>query len=158
MRKMLYCDTVGNLGSLALLLVRVVMGLAFFYHGMVKVDHAQTWMSDMAEQAQKAGQTVPPAPPPWVQATAAYAEYIGGPLLMVGFLTRFASLALIGMMAGAMYFVHLAHKDVFVAVGDASYEKALFYGVCAIMFFVLGPGRLSFDWIFFRSPPPPQKM
>jgi len=150
MRKMMYCDAVGNIGSFALLLVRLVVGVAFFYHGDAKIHHdVDSWMNGMMA----AGQSPPPS---WVQMVAAYTEYVCGPLLIVGFLTRFASLGLIGMMAGAMYFVHLPKHDPFVAVTDASFERALVYLVIAIMFFIVGPGRLSLDHIFFRTPKLPK--
>src|SRR5215831_9746320 len=120
MRKMLYCDSVGNLGSIALLVLRIVVGAAFFMHGSEKVPHAFTWMNDMpaepdptqprtrpnsgdSKEGNAATAERPPqdrvphraAPPGWLQATAAYAEYIGGPALVVGALTRFASLGII---------------------------------------------------------------
>ena len=191
MRKMLYCDTVGNLGSIALLVLRVVVGAAFFMHGADKVTHAQTWMNETAvapvadptqprvrpanPQSKDAPKEEEPAPkqaepatqparkhleppPGWLQAVAAYAEYIGGPMLAFGALTRLASLGIIGVMVGALALVHLQNNDPFVAASGPTYERAVVYLACGIALFILGPGRFSVDSVLFRdtNPPPPR--
>ena len=53
------------------------------------------------------------------------------------------------MMAGAIYLVHIQNNDPFVAAANSSYERAIVYGACALMFFIVGPGRLSMDAILF---------
>ena len=80
MRHLFYCDTVGWLGSVGLLGLRLVMGAAFMFHGWPKIQNPLGWMG-------------PEAPVPAIlQALAALAEFGGGMALIVGLLTRLASL------------------------------------------------------------------
>jgi uncharacterized membrane protein YphA (DoxX/SURF4 family) len=191
MRKLFYCDTVGAIGSFGLLILRVALGLIFFFHGGEKLKN-KDWMEEYTKP-------IVAPPPPRVNQPAAegkaadekaaepkaaepkaaevkaavklpfeipeqwkphlkkylpYVEYAGGIALIVGFLTRIVSLALTLMMAGAIYMVHMANAaEPFVAATSSSYEKAVVYGAAALMFFIVGPGRLSLDAIFFGGSP-----
>ena len=72
MRHLLYCDTAGWLGSVGLLLPRLVMGAAFVLHGWPKIQNPFGWMG-------------PEAPFPVILiALAALAEFGGGLALIVG--------------------------------------------------------------------------
>jgi putative oxidoreductase len=141
MRHLLYCDTVGWIGSTGLLLPRLVMGAAFILHGWGKIQNPLGWMG-------------PDAPVPVIlQALAAVAEFGGGMALVVGFLTRLASLGIATNMVVALSIVHLPHHDPFVnPKGGASYELAAVYLACAVLFLILGPGRFSLDALLFRRP------
>ena len=141
MRHLFYCDTVGRLGSVSLLLLRVVMGAAFVFHGWPKIQNSLGWMG-------------PEAPVPAIlQALAALAEFGGGMALIVGLLTRLASLGIATNMIVALGMVHVPHGDPFVSkTGGPSYELAAVYLACAILFLLLGPGRFSVDAILFREP------
>ena len=44
MRRLFYGNTVGGLGSLGLLLLRLVMGAAFVLHGWPKIQNPLDWM------------------------------------------------------------------------------------------------------------------
>ena len=142
MRHLFYCDTVGNIGSVGLLLLRLVMGVAFVFHGWPKIQNPMEWMG-------------PDAPVPAIlQALAAVAEFFGGMALIVGLLTRLASLGIMTNMIVALAIVHLPHGDPFVGKpGGHSYELAAVYLACAIVFLILGPGRYSLDALLFRSVP-----
>jgi putative oxidoreductase len=73
--------------------------------------------------------------------------------LIVGLLTRLASLGLISNMIVALGMVHLPHGDPFVSrTGGRSYELAAVYLACAVVFLLLGPGRFSADALLFRKP------
>ena len=49
MRHLFYCDTVGRVGSVGLLLLRLVMGAAFLFHGWPKINHYPfDWMGPRA--------------------------------------------------------------------------------------------------------------
>lgn len=86
MRHMLYCNTVGWLGSAGLLPLRPVMGAAFLLHGWPKIQSPFGWMG-------------PEAPFPAVLlALAALAEFAGGLALILGFLTRLGALGVIAVM------------------------------------------------------------
>ncbi len=141
MRHFFYCDTVGRLGSVGLLLLRLVMGAAFVLHGWTKIQNPLGWMGPQASV------------PAIFQALAALAEFGGGMALIVGLLTRLASLGITTNMIVALAIVHLPQGDPFVSKGGPSYELAAVYLACAILLLLLGPGRLSFDALFFSKPP-----
>jgi putative oxidoreductase len=139
MRHLFYCDSVGWLGSLSLLLVRLVMGTAFMYHGWPKIQHPMAWMWPDAHV------------PAVLQLLAAVAEFAGGAALILGLLSRLASLGIASNMVVALGMVHLPHGDPFVSpTGGKSFELAAIYLACAILFLILGPGRLSIDALLFR--------
>ena len=95
MRHLFYCDTVGTIGSVGLLLLRLVMGAAFLFHGWPKIQNPLGWMGPEC--------TVPGI----LQALAALAEFGGGMALIVGLLTRLASLGIAAVMVVALGMVHL---------------------------------------------------
>src|SRR4051812_38866151 len=91
--------------STALLLVRIVVGVAFVLHGMQKFQNPAGptgWMSGM--------ENAPPGP---VQALAPICEVGGGALLALGLLTRVGCLALVAVMVGALALHHIPHGDPF---------------------------------------------
>ena len=140
MRHLFYCDTVGYIGSASLLLLRLVMGVAFVLHGWPKMQNPMGWMG-------------PEAPVPGILlALAALAEFGGGMALIAGLLTRLASLGIAANMVVALGMVHLPKGDPFVGKpGGPSYELAAVYLACAILFVLMGPGRISLDALVFRS-------
>ena len=103
MRHLFYCDTVGRLGSVGLLLLRLVMGAAFVLHGWPKIQNPLGWMGPQASV------------PAIFQALAALAEFGGGMALIVGLLTRLASLGIATNMIVALAIVHLPQGDPFVS-------------------------------------------
>lgn len=141
LRHFFYCDTTGWLGSIGLLGLRLVMGTAFILHGWPKIQNPMGWMGPEA--------TVPAI----LQALAAVAEFGGGMALIVGLLTRLASLGIMTNMIVALAIVHLPHGDPFVGKpGGHSYELAAVYLACAVLFLILGPGRYSLDGLLFCKP------
>ena len=142
MRHLFYCDTVGRIGSVGLLLLRLVMGVAFVLHGTSKIQHPFGWMGPDA--------TVPAI----FQALAAVAEFGGGLGLIGGLLTRLASLGLTCVMVVALAMVHLPMGHPFVAgkPGGPSFELPAVYLACAVMFLLMGPGKISLDALLFGAP------
>ena len=114
------------------------MGAAFVLHGWTKIQNPLGWMGPQASV------------PAIFQALAALAEFAGGMALIVGLLTRLASLGIATNMIVALAIVHLPQGDPFVGKGQ-SYELAAVYLACAILLLLLGPGRLSFDALFFSK-------
>lgn len=121
--------------SMALLLLRLVVGIAFLYHGWGKIQTPFSWMP-------------PDAPiPGFFQFLAAISEFGGGLALLLGLLTRLAMLG----MGFTMLVATATHKfmmnDPFVATekGGGSYELALVYFSIAVLFLVVGPGKFSLD-------------
>jgi putative oxidoreductase len=129
---------VGGCGSVGLLVLRLVVGAAFLFHGWPKIQNATTWMNKM-----------PDAPPPYLQAAAAVAEFGGGISLILGFLTPLFALLLACTMATAAFMVHIPKGDPFVSQGGPSWELAAVYFGVSVMFLLVGPGQLSMDWCLF---------
>lgn len=142
MRHFFYCDTTGWIGSVGLLGLRLVMGAAFVLHGWPKIQHPFDWMGAEASV------------PAVFQVLAAVAEFFGGMALIVGLLTRLASLGIMTNMIVAIGMVLLPHGYPFVSqTGGQSCELAAVYLACAVLFILLGPGRYSLDALLFRSAP-----
>src|SRR5918993_3404750 len=120
---------IGGWGALALLLIRLVMGLAFVLHGWPKIQNPMGWMNAMG------GSSVPS----FLQALAAVAEFGGGIALILGLLTPIAAFGLVCQMLGALLLVHLPQGHPFVGrPGQSSYELALVYLVVAVLLIALG--------------------
>ena len=79
MRHLFYCDTVGRLGSVGLLLLRLVVGAAFLFHGWSKIHNPWGWMG--------AGSSMPGI----LQSLAALSEFGGGMALILGLFTSTVS-------------------------------------------------------------------
>lgn len=118
----------------ALLLLRVVAGIAFMMHGWGKIQSPFGWMG--AE-----------APVPGIlQGLAALAEFGGGLAWILGLLTPLASLGLAFTMAVAFAFHAFVQGDPFVsATGGPSYELAAIYFCISLLLMAAGPGRFSLD-------------
>jgi putative oxidoreductase len=137
----LFPPFVGNPGAVGLLVLRLVAGSAMMLHGWPKIQNAFAWMG-------------PKAPVPGaLQALAALAEFGGGLCWILGLLTPFASLLILGTMGTALATVHLPHGDPFVAQmpGGPSYEPALGYLSIAVLLLLIGPGKLSLDAQLFAQ-------
>ena len=92
-----------------------------------------------------------PAP---LQACAALAEFGGGLGWVLGALMPLASLGLIATMAVATYKVAVeSHAPIVSGQGGPSYELAAVFLALAIMFLVVGPGRLAVDSLLFGRGP-----
>jgi putative oxidoreductase len=140
MRQLFYCDTTGRLGSVGLLSLRLVVGAAFILHGWTKIHNPMGWMGPEA------------AVPGILQALAALSEFGGGMALIVGLLTRLASLGIAAVMIVAIGMVHVPMGHPFVSRGGPSWELAAVYLACMILFLLLGPGRFSLDALLFSKP------
>ncbi|MBU8894058.1 DoxX family protein [Corallococcus sp. H22C18031201] len=126
-----------NAASVALLMLRVVAGLAFVLHGSSKIQDPFHWMG-------------PTAPVPGLfQALAALSEFGGGLAWILGALVPLASLGLFFTMLVAVFTHAVANGDPFVGHG-ASYELALVYLSISVVMLLIGPGRFSVD-AFIRA-------
>jgi len=141
MQKILECtcsDTWQEEGFLAL---RVVTGLAFFYHGYDKVfvkgvENVAIFFGNVGI--------------PFASLCAflvAYGELLGGIALMAGFLTHWVAKANILIMLGAIGFVHWGVPGGwFNGYGaQGGYEYALLLLASSIFFMVSGSGKYSLD-------------
>jgi len=127
--------------STGLLLLRIVAGLAFMFHGWGKIQNPTGWMGANANI------------PGILQALAAISEFGGGLAWILGALTPLASFGLACTMAVAAYMHAFVMKDPFVPTGPGkgAYELASVYFCIAVLLLLAGPGRFSLDNILFRG-------
>jgi putative oxidoreductase len=122
----------------ALLLLRVVAGLAFMIHGWPKIQNPFGWMGPEAFA------------PGVLQALAALAEFGGGLAWVLGLLTALASLGIACTMAVAFATHAFMRGDPFVSLtGGPSFELAAVFFSIALLLMMMGPGRFSLDQKFF---------
>jgi putative oxidoreductase len=140
MPALVYPRFVTGPGAFGLLVLRVVSGAAFLFHGWPKIQSPLHWLDQMG----------PSAPHPYLQAAAAVSEFGGGILLIVGFLTPLAALGIGCTMAMALATVHIPRGDPFVAAPEhSSCEPAAVYLAIMITLLLVGPGVLSLDGLLF---------
>ena len=143
----LYAEFLGGARGLSLLILRATAGAALMIHGWDKIKAPMSWMTAMAPPGQ--------APPGFLQALAAGAEFIGGACWIIGLLTPVASLFIMGTFVFATFLVHVGAGHPFVASGHAgpSAESAAMYLIISIVVMLVGPGRLSVDSMLFGRGP-----
>ena len=118
--------------SVALLVLRLVVGIAFILHGLPKIKNPLHWMGDKV--------------PSIFQLAAAIAEFGGGIALILGFLTPVAAGLLVIDMACALLIVHFPQHQPFVGSGPGgSFELPLVYLAVMIGLLATGPGLYSVD-------------
>lgn len=122
------------------LLLRLVCGVAFMFHGFGKIQTPMSWMG-------------PDAPVPGIfQLLAAISEFGGGLALVLGLLTRLGAFGILCTMIVAICTHLFVMHDPFVnQTGGHSYEIAALYLVLALLFVTAGPGRFSLDRKIFGA-------
>jgi putative oxidoreductase len=118
----------------SLLLIRLVAGLAFMFHGWGKIQNPFGWMGPDGFA------------PGFLQALAALAEFGGGLAWMLGLLTPLAALGIGATMLVAVWMHAFMSGDPFVSMtGGPSYELAAVFFCIAVLLIAVGPGRYSVD-------------
>lgn len=132
-----YQTSQNSLSSVALLLLRLVSGLAFIFHGWGKIQSPFSWMGPDSSI------------PGFFQMLAAVSEFGGGIAWIMGLLTPVASFGMACTMVVAVYFHMILLGDPFVASkgGQGSYELALVYLTISLLLMFVGPGKYSIDRI-----------
>ncbi|MBI5384540.1 MAG: DoxX family protein [Verrucomicrobia bacterium] len=127
--------------SAGLLILRLVVGLAFVFHGYGKIQNPLGWMGPDANV------------PGFFQLLAAISEFGGGLAWMLGLLTPLASFGIACTMTVAVSLHAFVLHDPFVAKGpgSGSYEPASVYFCLAVFFLLAGPGRFSLDRVIFSE-------
>ena len=123
--------------DVALLLVRIIVGVIFAAHGAQKLFGAFGGPG-LAATVEKMGGGVLPY-------LVTIGEFFGGVGLIVGFLTRFSAASLIVIMIGAIAMVH-GKNGFFQSAGGFEYNLALIGLLLPSL--ICGPGRLSIGRLF----------
>jgi putative oxidoreductase len=128
--------------DVGLLVLRLVLGVIFIGHGAQKLfgSFGGPRISGFAKMLEQLG--VKPAKP--MAILAGLAEFVGGILVMIGFLTPLAALALIAVMIVAIVAVHL--KNGFFNT-NGGYEFNLSLVGIAVTLLIAGAGAYSLDGV-----------
>ncbi|MEZ5979981.1 MAG: DoxX family protein [Planctomycetota bacterium] len=129
----------------ALLLLRLVTGVAMAIHGYPK-------MFGFGENVEFNGMKWMGADswaPGWLQFMAALAEFGGGIAIALGLLTRLSAFGMACTMGVAVYTHAWIKSDPFVANEGGSYEKAAVYLAISLLLLAMGAGRHSADRALF---------
>jgi putative oxidoreductase len=121
---------------LALLVLRVCLGIIFVYHGYPKLVHANAGMGEFF---------VMHGLPAYLVPVAGILEGFGGVLLVLGLFTRPVALLLAIEMGIAIWKVHSGHG--YMAVKD--YEFPLVVGAACFALATVGAGVISMDHLIF---------
>lgn len=127
-------DVLERVQPLGLLILRLVLGAIMIAHGCPKVFGGMHHFMDTVRGLHLPG---------WTAYLSAGAEFGGGILLVIGFLTRFAAFCVCIDMLVAIFGVHL--KNGFLGQGNYQFPLAL----AAISFSLIftGAGPISVDWL-----------
>ncbi len=121
----------------ALAVLRIVTALLFMEHGLMKRFHFP------------APQPGAPDPLPLLLLAAAIIEVVGGALIAMGLLTRFAAFICSGEIAIGYFLVH-APKSFWPALNQG--DAAILFSFVFFYLIFAGPGAWSLDAHLRRSP------
>lgn len=130
--------------DLCLDFVRIYLGLGLFARGLLLISNSNSgYFIDLLQRANQ----------PWLLTGillhyVIFAHLIGGALLTIGFLTRFAALVQVPILAGAVFIVH--RQDGLFAMGQSLELSALVLFLLLVIT-VAGHGRLSLDHVVFDA-------
>jgi putative oxidoreductase len=129
-----------GLERLALLILRLFLGVVFVMHGSQKLLGAfgGSGITGFAGLLAKYG-IEPHVLWAWV---VAITEFVGGICILFGFLTRFWAAGLVIDMTVAVVRVHLVNGFFWTKGG---FEFVLTLGIIALVLLMTGPGSLSMD-------------
>ncbi len=139
LKSFMQAQSYSDLQAAALLIIRIIVGVAMILHGWGKIQNPFGWMGPDA------------AVPGILQFLAALSEFGGGIALVLGLLFRVASIGLVITMLVATLLHAVIKGDPFVGMGGPSYELALVYFGISILFLVMGPGKFSIDKVIFGT-------
>ncbi len=139
LKSFMQVQSYSDLQAAALLIIRIIVGVAMILHGWDKIQNPFGWMGPDA------------AVPGILQFLAALSEFGGGIALVLGLLFRVASIGLVITMLVATLLHAVIKGDPFVGMGGPSYELALVYFGISILFLVMGPGKFSIDKVIFGT-------
>jgi putative oxidoreductase len=123
--------------DLGILLVRVALGLVFIHSGWLKIMNMDMALAGFASMGFSAG----------IAYFVTYAEFIGGILLIAGFLVRYVGIILAVIMAVATLKVHLPNgygmTNGLLEGGAGGYEYTLGLFLLSLAMVTFGAGAYS---------------
>lgn len=129
--------------SFVMLAARVILGLVLIAHGWQKFSE---WTIAGTTQSFE-GMGVPAAS--IAAPAAAIIELVGGILIILGLLTRFAGGLVALQMVGAGIFANHFSSGIFVS--DGGWELIGIIATAGLMLVAAGPGMHSLDQLFFSK-------
>lgn len=131
---MLFNRQRASLEPIALLVLRIVVGVIMVVHGWQKVSDIQTWQGHVASMG---------LPFPMVSAyLGAAGEFLGGLGLIFGFLTPIAAFGVFCTMAVAVFWVHWPNG---LLAKNNGFEYPLTLMTVALYLMMRGSGPLGID-------------
>ena len=125
-----------RLHPLGLLVLRLALGTVMIAHGYQKLFGGMSQFMGMLSHM---------GIPPWMGYLTVAAEFGGGILIVLGFLTRLAALAILIDMSVAILKVHL-HNGLFSKNGG--FELPMVCGAIAFSLIWSGAGPIAMDWLW----------
>lgn len=137
MLKLIFHSFPAGRAGIALLLIRLFIGIAFIQHGGGKLNDVAGFAAEYHL--------------PWVVAAATMLLQLAGALLLiVGFLTPLAALAIAGTMVGATWTL-IQKGEAFINPAGHSWENSSFYLMLCVALSLLGAGAYSLDARLFGA-------
>ena len=125
-----------------LVFLRVVLGAALFFKGISFISNTLVLETMLAESSLSVS-------PLWLVLLITWIHLLGGFLIIIGLLTRWAVLLQIPILLGAVIFIN-APKGIFAA--ESEFAFSLIVLLLLIFFLVEGGGPLSLDNYFHKNP------
>jgi putative oxidoreductase len=125
-----------RLQPLGLLILRLVLGAIMIAHGWQKISGGMPQFMQMLRHM---------GIPGWMGYMVASAEFGGGILLVIGFVTRLAALAILVDMLVAILKVHLQNG---LFSKNGGYEFPLACAAIAFSLIWSGAGPIAIDWLW----------
>lgn len=131
-----FSDNMSMAADIPLLFLRLILAYGFYNPAIMKlkdINAIGAWFESMNY------------PLPYFMAyLAGITEGLGVILLLLGLGTRLISIPLMITMLVAIFTIHLANG---FAAGDNGYEIPLYYLLMLFTLFVMGPGKISLDYL-----------
>lgn len=131
MLKLIFHSFPSGRAGIALLLVRLYVGIAFIQHGSGKLNDIAGFAAEFHL--------------PWIVAAATMVvQLTSGILLIIGLLTPLAALGIAGTMIGATLTL-IRKGEPFINPAGHSWENSSFYLMLCVALSLLGAGAYSLD-------------